>query len=103
MTSNPMDKGRKEVTDYIDIRYQIDCNRISMVIKNLQDLLEKYGDVEIDVSSEDDYGASHYPTVTIPVKRMETDEEVNSRLRATQKRLEYERQQYEQLKKRFEK
>lgn len=98
-----MDKSRREVTDHKDIKYEIDCTKLSVAIKDLQDLLEEYGDVEIDVSSEDDYGGSHYPTVTIPVKRMETAIEVTARLGREQRRLEYERQQYEELKKRFEK
>jgi hypothetical protein len=98
-----LDKNRREVTDYKDIKYEIDCAKLSVAIKNLQDLLEEYGDVEIDISAQEDYGSSWYATVTIPVKRLETDEEVNRRITAEQRRYEWDRQQFEQLKKRFEK
>ncbi len=102
MTSD-LNKSRREVTDYKDIKYDIDCAKLSVAIKNLQNLLEEYGDVEIDISAQEDYGSSWYATVTIPVKRLETDEEVNRRLTAEHRRLEWERQQYEQLKEKFEK
>jgi uncharacterized protein involved in exopolysaccharide biosynthesis len=90
--------AKKEMTtEYVDITATLSYNKISQVIKELQNILDKYGDKEIDITNYGDYDAQ----VGFYIDRLETDLELAQRLDRLEKQTAFERKQYEQLKKKF--
>jgi hypothetical protein len=57
----------------------------------------------LDISTERDYGGGEYACISIAYYSPETEEEKTQRKKVKERLKEYERKQYEILKKKFEK
>ncbi|MDH7796377.1 MULTISPECIES: hypothetical protein [unclassified Beijerinckia] len=95
------DTPRKEIMEYIDIRYDLDGRKISEAIHFLTQSMQQHGDLRIDIEPYDDYGSATVE-VRLEKPRPETDTEVARRLQSEAVWQETRRRQYEQLKREFE-
>ena len=92
-----------------DIKYEIDVD-LDKAISNLQKLKtshtrEGWTNLRLDIDAQSDYGDSYYAHVNLIGDRMETAEEAIIREGTERQRAKFiedrERDQYEQLRKKF--
>ena len=76
---------KKLITEHLMSYNNLDSTRVSTVVKELQNLLDQYGDTLVFETKKEPW--DDYETTEIRVERLETDEEYNKRtLRETVER-----------------
>lgn len=89
---------KKMVMEIIDVN--LDYYKLSEAIVILNDLKEEHGDVELHVEANEEYGSPKLDCYIL-APREETDREYESRMKRENLWEEYQREQYEKLKKKF--
>lgn len=84
---------KKLITEHLMSYNDIDSSRVSVVVEELQNLLDEYGDTLVFQTSDP---WEDYETTEIMIERLETDEEYNRRIEreniALQQQKEYDLQ-----------